>query len=134
MGVFYSHCGTERYMAPEIIEGKPYKGTTTDIFALGVILFIMVSGVMPFQFKASKTDGLYQYIYKNDEKAYWECLMKTYQGASGFNPNFSEEFKKFIWNFFSYHYFERISLERIKSQGWIHKEVPSKSEVMKEML
>ena len=48
VGVFYSHCGTERYMAPEIIEGKPYKGTTTDIFALGVILFIMVSGVMPF--------------------------------------------------------------------------------------
>lgn len=49
VGVFYSHCGTERYMAPEIIEGKPYKGNTTDIFALGVILFVMVFGVMPFQ-------------------------------------------------------------------------------------
>lgn len=48
VGVFYSHVGTERYMAPEIIEGKPYKGNTTDIFALGVILFVMVFGVMPF--------------------------------------------------------------------------------------
>jgi serine/threonine protein kinase len=46
-------------MAPEIIEGKPYKGNTTDIFAIGVILFIMVTGVMPFLFKASKTDSLY---------------------------------------------------------------------------
>lgn len=46
-------------MAPEIIEGKPYKGSTTDIFALGVILFVMVTGVMPFYFKATKADLLY---------------------------------------------------------------------------
>lgn len=56
VGVFYSHCGTERYMAPEILEGKPYKGNTTDIFALGVIIFIMVTGVMPFYIKATKND------------------------------------------------------------------------------
>ncbi len=68
-------------MAPEIHEGKPYKGTTTDIFALGVILFVIVTGVMPFHTKASKTDPLYQFIYKNDEKGYWENLNKTY--ASG---------------------------------------------------
>ena len=43
-------------MAPEILEGKPYKGNTTDIFALGVMLFVMVSGVMPFYQKASKSD------------------------------------------------------------------------------
>lgn len=48
VGVFYSHVGTERYMAPEILESKPYKGNTTDIFAIGVILFVMVTGVMPF--------------------------------------------------------------------------------------
>ena len=47
-GIFYTYAGTERYMAPEILEGKPYKGTATDIFALGVILFLMVAGVMPF--------------------------------------------------------------------------------------
>ena len=54
--MFYTHVGTERYMAPEINEGKPYKGTTTDIFALGVVLFVMVTGVMPFYYKATKTD------------------------------------------------------------------------------
>lgn len=56
VGVYYSLCGTERYMAPEILEGKPYKGNTTDIFALGVILFIMITGVMPFFHKADKGD------------------------------------------------------------------------------
>jgi len=73
-GVFYTQVGTERYMAPEIIEGKPYKGTATDIFALGVILFIMAVGVMPFHQKASKGDLLYSFIFKNDEKGYWENL------------------------------------------------------------
>ena len=126
VGVFYSNVGTERYMAPEIHEGKPYKGTTTDIFALGVILFVMVTGVMPFHTRASKTDPLYQYIYKNDEKGFWENIHKTYGVASSagstqsnFNPLFSEEFRKFIWPFFSYHYFERITLEKIKASKWI---------------
>jgi serine/threonine protein kinase len=48
VGVFYTRVGTEKYMAPEILEGKPYKGNTTDIFALGVILFVLVTGAMPF--------------------------------------------------------------------------------------
>lgn len=82
VGVFYSHVGTERYMAPEIHEGKPYKGSSSDIFALGVLLFVMVTGVMPFYEKATKTDPLYCYIYKNDEKGYWEALNRTYSSQS----------------------------------------------------
>lgn len=125
VGVFYSHVGTERYMAPEIHEGKPYKGNTTDIFALGVLLFVMVTGVMPFHQKATKSDHLYQYIYKNDEKSYWEALSKMYgtgaqtPGQPLFNPLFSEDFRKFILQFFSYHYFERISLEKIRQSKWL---------------
>jgi len=30
-------------MAPEIHDGKPYSGEAVDIFAMGVILFIMVA-------------------------------------------------------------------------------------------
>lgn len=118
VGVFYSHCGTERYMAPEILEGKPYKGNTTDIFAIGVILFVLVTGVMPFFLKAEKTDPLYQHIYKNDEKTYWEQVHKTYQNQPQLNLQMTEEFKKFVWQFFSYHYFERITLDKIKQQKW----------------
>ena len=120
VGVFYTNVGTERYMAPEIHENKPYKGSTTDIFAFGVIIFVMVTGVMPFLNRAVKQDPLYQYIYRNDEKSYWEALSKTYLGKHevSMNLSFSEEFKKFIWQFFSYHYFERITLDKIKSSKW----------------
>jgi len=46
----------------------------------------------------------------------------------------SSEFKKFIVQFFSYHYFERITLEKIKSSKWVTSgEVASKSDVEKEI-
>ena len=40
--------GTEQYSAPEILENKPYSGEEADIFALGVILFVMITGFAPF--------------------------------------------------------------------------------------
>ena len=55
-GIFYSVVGSERYMAPEVVEGRPYKGTSVDIFALGVTLFAMVTGVMPFERRGRKPD------------------------------------------------------------------------------
>jgi serine/threonine protein kinase len=49
LGVMFSRVGTRNYMAPEVIEKRPYRGTSVDIFAAGVILFTMVTGTMPFQ-------------------------------------------------------------------------------------
>jgi len=133
VGVYYSRVGTERYMAPELVEGKPYKGNTTDIFALGVVLFVLVTGVMPFHQRASVTDQLYQYVYKDDEQGYWDSFARVYQGSKALNKTVSEEFKRFIWQFFSYHYFERITLERIRGSKWMNGPLPNKAEFMQEM-
>lgn len=36
-------------MAPEIVQKKDYSGYATDIWALGIILFVMLSGSFPFK-------------------------------------------------------------------------------------
>ena len=41
-------CGTTVYMAPELLKNENYSGFAADIWALGVILYTMFYGVMPF--------------------------------------------------------------------------------------
>ena len=47
-GYLKTMLGTQAYMAPEILLREPYQGHVTDLFALGIILFILQSGAPPF--------------------------------------------------------------------------------------
>ena len=43
-----THCGTEKYMAPEIINNA-YYGISVDLWAVGVLLFFMLYAEYPFK-------------------------------------------------------------------------------------
>ena len=42
-------CGTPSYMSPEIVLRKEYAGQAADMWALGVLLFALLSGTFPFR-------------------------------------------------------------------------------------
>ncbi|XP_053562592.1 NUAK family SNF1-like kinase 2 [Bombina bombina] len=43
-----TYCGSPLYASPEIVTGKPYVGPEVDSWSLGVLLYILVHGCMPF--------------------------------------------------------------------------------------
>ncbi|NXQ18180.1 NUAK2 kinase, partial [Peucedramus taeniatus] len=50
-----TYCGSPLYASPEIINGRPYKGPEVDSWSLGVLLYILVHGTMPFDGHDYKT-------------------------------------------------------------------------------
>ena len=43
--------GTPTYMAPELIKGVEYEGFSSDVWSLGVVLYAMLTGELPFESK-----------------------------------------------------------------------------------
>lgn len=43
-----THCGTTGYASPEMLSGKKYLGVETDVWSLGIILYILLCGGLPF--------------------------------------------------------------------------------------
>ena len=42
-------CGTSYYMPPEIVQKRQYNGFKSDIWSLGVLLYLMLTSTFPFK-------------------------------------------------------------------------------------
>lgn len=54
-------CGKWNYMSPEIYRNQPFDGHAVDLWAAGVILFLMLTGFPPWD-RASQTDERFRYM------------------------------------------------------------------------
>lgn len=104
-----SYRGTMTYMAPEIKEGKTYKGTNVDMFSIGVILFIIVQGIFPFK-EARKEEYFYNLLLEGKTDLYFQKVNGT---------GLSDDFKNLILKLFSYEGDERPNIEQIRAHPWM---------------
>merc|ERR1712080_347609 len=101
-----SYRGTMTYMAPEIKEGKQYKGTEVDLFSIGVIPFIIVQGIFPFK-EARKEEYFYNLLLTGQIETYFEKVNGT---------GLSSDFKDMILKLFSYEGSKRSTVETTRAQ------------------
>ncbi|CAO3581721.1 unnamed protein product [Absidia cylindrospora] len=62
--VLTTRCGSEEYAAPEIVQSKGYDGRQTDTWALGIILYSLLVGYLPFRYDVSKGERVTQMFYR----------------------------------------------------------------------
>ena len=105
-----SYKGTMTYMAPEIKEGIVYDGKQTDVFSIGVILFIIVMGIFPFK-EAKKDEYFFALLHNKKHDKYWRKVG---------GENLSHDFKDLVTKIFSYEGKSRPTIEDIKKHPWMN--------------
>lgn len=89
-------CGSPHYASPEIVTGKNYHGSPSDVWSCGIILFALLTGHLPF-----------------DDENIRKLLMKVQSGRF-IMPNYlSGEAKDLIWKMLDVNPAKRIKINDI---------------------
>eukprot|EP00163_Fabomonas_tropica_P029043 TRINITY_DN609_c0_g1_i1.p1 TRINITY_DN609_c0_g1~~TRINITY_DN609_c0_g1_i1.p1 ORF type:complete len:515 (+),score=126.37 TRINITY_DN609_c0_g1_i1:139-1683(+) len=101
--LFHTKCGSPSYAAPEILQGKAYD-TAVDIWSMGVILFAIVTGMLPFQ------DDNIAVLYRKIKSGKYYC------------PDYvSRDCKDLIGAMLTVEKEKRITVEGIAAHPWFAK-------------
>ena len=97
-----TYCGSAAYAAPEVVRGHPYNPKMSDIWSLGVILFIMVNAAMPFD------DSNLKKMLKDQQNRNWHLRSKV-------KDKLSAEIKDMLLKILEPDVTKRITIDRIGS-------------------
>ena len=103
------YVGTKNYYSPQIYDAKKnngqikFNGFKNDIYSLGICLFILVTGKLPFQ----------NYNEYEDAISNFDSFFKKFETVNNINNPLSEEFKELFKRMISRSEEDRPSIEEI---------------------
>ncbi|KAG1659312.1 Serine/threonine-protein kinase DCLK1 [Nymphon striatum] len=103
----YTVCGTPTYVAPEILAETGY-GLGVDVWAAGVITFILLCGFPPFSSKENRQDDLFDKI-----------LMGEFEFTLPYWENISDLAKSLIRGMLTVDRFSRLSSSQVVQHPWV---------------
>ena len=100
--------GTFSYVAPEVLQEKPYD-FKVDLFAIGIITYLLVAGFLPFDDEDSEKEIARQTVYDPTPfpRKIWD--------------NISQEAKIFVDNLLSKNPEKRMNLQEVLQHKWLIK-------------
>ena len=133
--------GTFSYMAPEFFNFRPFTydsklknslkiyhtGDKVDIFAAGVVLFILLTGMLPFE-SAEKYDKNYKFFFENNHSLFWQN--KKFKNIKS---NIPDSAKDLINKMLEPNADKRITIEEIKNHALYNGYIPNDSEIYEYM-
>ncbi|KAJ6694906.1 CBL-INTERACTING PROTEIN KINASE 16 [Salix koriyanagi] len=103
-GLLHTQCGTPAYVAPEVLRKKGYDGAKADTWSCGVILFVLLSGHLPFR-------------NENPMRMYVKILKAEYK----FPPWISRDAERLISKLLVVDPEKRITIPEIRANSWFRK-------------
>lgn len=101
-------CGSPNYAAPEVITGKYYAGPEVDVWSCGVILYVMLTGRLPF-----------------DDEHIPNLFKKINSGAYVVPPYLSVEAKDLLARMIVVDPLRRATMADIRAHPWFSKDLPA---------
>jgi len=116
--------GTEYYMAPEIKLSEFYSGVKIDVFACGVILFLMIFGRPPFR-QANAIDPLYRHFNDENPDKFWSFVEKKLAGGK----EIKEGLKQIISDCLARDPEKRPTADKLLEYEWMQREFCTEEEL-----
>lgn len=109
-----TYCGSAAYAAPEVVNGTPYNPKLSDVWSLGIILFIMLNASMPFD-------------DSNLRKLLKDQMTKNWVFRSRVRETLSSSAKSLVRHLLEPDLTLRLTLDRVTQHEWlrIRKDRPS---------
>jgi len=119
---------TKQYCSPELLNGFNINeyGQKSDVFSLGIILFILVTGGIPFE-DSSNANKYYKRI-KYKDFSIFSFYEKKY------NTTFSKEFQELFLSMVKFIAYERPTIEEIKNSDWMKQTIADDYETEQEFI